>query len=656
MTTDINQTLKKTGVCQLRHCNQHVPGEALLHKNLVPLGSAKLSRYTRILARSSRTFVMQPWLRLLIMCLSLAGVIPLTQASLQEKSPVRSTLISSVTATGSQETVLLGVRFELQPGWKLYAPPPLFQEDAASRHPVFDWSGSQNLEKVHLHWPPAQPLSSETSPLKGYTRSFILPFTVNLTKPGEALKIRGRVSMIACHIQCVPVTQELSLDLPQGVATPTPEAEQVLKARLPKDSQASQASSSLGWILFVAFIGGVILNFMPCVLPVLSLKLRSFTATKGTVTVSLRSKSFASFGGIVVSFLGLAGVAILVERSGEMFGWGFHFQSPPFLIFMLVLLLFFAKSLWKGSPLDLPPFLNQKLHSLLGSKARERQVLLENFLSGMFATLLATPCTAPFLGTALAYALSRGPFEIILLFTTMGIGFALPYGLLCLMPASKVRLPKPGLWMERLSQVFAVLLLGTAVWIGWVLSQFFGLMLTLFSAVGVAGLIFAMPEKKSLTRNSKGLFITYRLAILALLAPLLLKAPRSQQPLQEEGWEIFDAEKIPHLVQAGKTVFVDITATWCLTCQANKTLVLKTKPVLKALSGEHIIKMRGDWTRPNSHIKAYLHGFNRYGIPFNIVYGPQHPEGLLLPELLTQVAVLKALKQARGEKTDPKGK
>lgn len=591
---------------------------------------------------------------------SLAGVVPFAQALQQEKAPVSCTLVSSVTGTGGQDSLLAGLKVDLDPGWKLYAPPsdqPL-QEGALPQHPVFDWEKQVNIHHIHLHWPPGKNLDPDQASgladndtlknLKIYDRSFLLPMTLDLEHPHQGLNLRGKVSLIACATQCIPVTLDLSLEIPAGPASPTLEADALTQARLGGDQKAVASSpaslSTLLWMLFVGFLGGALLNFMPCVLPVLSLKLRSFLAQHSfpSQAASLPQKAGASLLGILVSFWGLGAAAILIERSGELFGWGFHFQSPAFLGFMTIVLLFLARSLWKGGTFDLPLFLKNRLQRVLGSQAKNRQDLAENFLTGMFATLLATPCTAPLLGTALAYALSRGPGEILLLFTLMGLGFGFPYLILLFVPASRVWLPKPGPWMETLSKGFALLLLATFIWIA-------GLLLKLVAPTDAVTFFVLLLISVSLITLPPAQSSLKKAGFICFLGLLILTSTLSPPPLHDtdlgEGWEPFDESKIASYLAEGKTVFVDVTASWCLTCQVNKKLVLDRPPVKDLLSQTNMIKMRADWTQSNPVIASYLKSFQRHGIPFNVVYSQKAPQGNVLPELLTSEAVLKALQK-----------
>lgn len=589
---------------------------------------------------------------LIFLFLTLAGVVPSAQALQQEKQPVLCKLVSSVTGTGAQDSVLVGAKIEIEPGWKIYAPDPnaSANPDEFARHPVFEWRKLENIKEIHFHWPGGELISDDADLelVKGYTKSFVLPLTLDLRHPHKGVSLHGTVSMIACSTQCIPVSIDLSLSIPEGIASKTIDADDIVAARVGQNSPETEQKVSifsLLWMMLVAFIGGALLNFMPCVLPVLSLKLRSFLSTNNTSqkTASLQEKAGASLLGIMTSFWGLALAAILIERSGDLFGWGLHFQSPAFLGFMAILLFFFGKSLWKGGSFDLPNSFKQRLQTLLGNKTQQKQEWAENFLTGMFATLLATPCTAPFLGTALAYALSQGPYEIGLLFTLMGLGFAFPYLIFLFVPASKLWLPKPGPWMETLSKGFALLLFGTLLWVGWLLTKLldWGQLLQFLILLVLTGVFTILGQNKKFFRRAG-------FALLGVLAVTTAKLSPSKTVAKLElsqGWDFFEEDKIAEYVAQGKTVFVDVTASWCLTCQANKKLVLDVNPVKKALSCPNVIKMRADWTQPNPKITAYLKSFHRHGIPFNIIYTPKHPKGYVLPELLSSEEILKVIEK-----------
>ena len=249
----------------------------------------------------------------------------------------------------------------------------------------------------------------------------------------------------------------------------------------------------------------------------------------------------------------------------------------------------FAANLWGWFEFRLPDRLNQRL-ATLGSHDHD----VGDFLSGAFATLLATPCTAPFLGTAVGFALGSDAAVMLGIFTSMGLGMALPYLLVAAFPALATKMPKPGAWMKRLRQLLGFALFATALWLGYVL------------------LVPWLPQER------------------------------------DQRWQPFVEAVIADKVATGHVVFVDVTASWCATCQTNKQLVLYQSPVQERLFGGKIIAMQADWTKPDPAIAAYLKSFSRAGIPFNAVYGPGAPQGLVLPELLTASAVLQALDKAAG--------
>jgi suppressor for copper-sensitivity B len=311
-----------------------------------------------------------------------------------------------------------------------------------------------------------------------------------------------------------------------------------------------------------------------------------------------------------------------------------QFQDPLFLIVLAVLLVLFACNLWGFFEVPLPRSV---------AAVAERGAL-GNVATGAFATLLATPCSAPFVGTALGFALAAGPLEIIAIFLALGIGMAAPYLLVAAVPGMARALPRPGRWMIYLRWVLGALLLGTAFWLLAVLSGEFGLRAALAIALllGFAALTLAVLHEPV----SRAMLVGA-----ALLGALFV--PRLTPPLRgvtvaSGPWQAFDPGAIGGLVRDGDVVMVDVTADWCLTCKVNERLVLDRAPVSDDLAKPGVVAMRADWTRPNPAIDAYLARFRRVGIPFNVVYGPAAPGGLPLPELLTTRIVTEALAEAAG--------
>ena len=409
---------------------------------------------------------------------------------------------------------------------------------------------------------------------------------------------------------------------------------------------------SLLVILGLALLGGLILNLMPCVLPVLSIKLLSVVKQSGRARGEIRTSFLVTSAGIVSSFLVLAGIAMALKSAGLAAGWGIQFQQPLFLAFMALVVMLFAYNLFGLFEIGLPSWLAD-LAMVGGGKVtatgQPQHSLAGDFSTGVFATLLATPCSAPFLGTAIGFALARGPAEILLIFATLGLGLALPYLLVAAVPGLARLLPRPGAWMVRLRRVLAVVLVATAVWLLSVLAA--QVSLTAAAVVGLllAGLAPLFFLRDRLARPAMPIAISL-LALAAVVAPAGFAAPEHPPATAKADgdWRPLDVSRIDALVAEGKVVFVDVTADWCLTCIVNKTLVIDSEQVALRLSDDSVVTMRGDWTLPSDEISAYLESFGRYGIPFNAVYGPGALDGETLPELLTVDAVLQALDSAGG--------
>ena len=414
---------------------------------------------------------------------------------------------------------------------------------------------------------------------------------------------------------------------------------------LPPDAPRAAAVQevSLLVVLGLALIGGLILNLMPCVLPVLSIKLLSVVSHGGREAGPVRVSFIASAAGILVSFLVLAAVAIALKAGGMAAGWGIQFQQPLFLTAMAVVVSLFAANLFGFFEIPLP----RALADLAGGRGGEGHGLASHFLTGAFATLLATPCSAPFLGTAVGFALARGVVEILLVFTALGLGLALPYLLVAAFPGLATRLPRPGPWMVTLRRILGLALVATAVWLLSVLAVQIGLTATLIvGALLIAlGLVLALARRLPRPAVLGAVLVA---AVGAFLTPAAFDArsPAIQASKDAGQWEPFDQARIAELVASGATVFVDVTADWCITCQVNKTLVIDSDAVSEVLGNGEVIAMRADWTLPSQEISDYLASFGRYGIPFNAVYGPGAPQGEPLPELLSVDAVLGALERA----------
>jgi suppressor for copper-sensitivity B len=391
----------------------------------------------------------------------------------------------------------------------------------------------------------------------------------------------------------------------------------------------------------VALLGGLILNVMPCVLPVLSMKLLSVAGQLGRSRGAVRRGFLTTAAGIVTMFLLLAGALIALRSAGLAIGWGIQFQQPLFLVAMAAIVTLFACNLAGLFEIALPQFLGGL--ATVGA-AREREGgHLGDFATGAFATLLATPCSAPFLGTAVGFALAGDAGDILIVFLALGIGLALPYLAVAALPGLASRLPRPGRWMLTLRRILAVCLAATALWLLWVLAAQIG---TPAALAALAALLLLPVLLKWVTWPGLRRGGLAAALVLAVALPTALSRPLVSSGADGALWRGFDRAAIDRAVKAGKTVFVDVTAEWCLNCKLNERIVLQSDAVARRLAAGDVVAMRADWTRPNAAIAAFLRSFDRYGIPFYAVYGPATPSGQPLAEILTPSAVLAALDRA----------
>lgn len=406
---------------------------------------------------------------------------------------------------------------------------------------------------------------------------------------------------------------------------------------------------TLIWIALASFLGGLILNVMPCVLPVLSIKLSSVMKHGEQDRRTVRLGFLAAAAGALTFMWGLALILFLLQRAGVVVGWGLQFQNPVFLAAMVLLLSIFSANMFGGFEFNLPSGLQTRL-----ANSGRGHGHVADFLTGMFAAVMATPCSAPFLGTAIAFALAGRGIDIFIVFTSLGVGLAVPYLVVAALPGSVALLPRPGRWMLALKLVLGALLMATVAWLLWVMVGVAGTA----AAAAAGGLSLALVIALSILRLPS--FVRWPIvavcAGLALIAvPRLTETEAAEVAVSSLRWEAFDRAEIARRVSRGQVVFVDVTADWCLTCKANKALVIERDPVLTALRSEGTVAMQADWTRPDESISRYLESFGRYGIPFNAVYGPGAPDGIVLSEILSSDAVIEALHSAAGGQTITSG-
>ena len=430
-----------------------------------------------------------------------------------------------------------------------------------------------------------------------------------------------------------------TVDMPlmAGTVAPAPAAAATTNA---------SASMSLLAALSAALLGGLILNLMPCVFPVLSLKLIGL-AQHRTHSGPMAAHGIAFAAGVVLSFVLLAGLLIALQKAGSALGWGFQLQTPwvvaslTVLFFLIGLNLLGVYEFTFGSGVA-----NTRAADSLTAKSDWRG----SFGTGVLAVIVASPCTAPFMSAALGYAITQPAAIALSVFAALGVGMALPYLLLTLFPALLAKLPRPGRWMELFKQFMAFPMFATCVWLLWVLAQQVdangvALALGVLVAIGFSVWAFGLSQRGSYVFR----WVALAGAVLAALTFAPLATSEQTATARSTGgasWVEYSPEKLAQLTSEGKPVFVDFTAAWCVTCQVNKRVALNTDKVVSRFAAEGIIRMKADWTNRDERITKALAEFGRNGVPLYVLYDTSgHPT--VLPEILTEGTVLAALDKVK---------
>jgi len=395
------------------------------------------------------------------------------------------------------------------------------------------------------------------------------------------------------------------------------------------------AASTLWSVVLLALLGGLILNLMPCVLPVLAIKLSSLVQQQGQTQRQTRQQFLASSAGIIFSFLLLALLMTGLRLSGQALGWGIQFQSSGFLLVMVLVMFLFSASLFDLLHFRLPSGLNTTLAT------RGSDGLLGHFGQGAFATLLATPCSAPFLGTAVAYALTAPLPQLWLLFVALGVGMSLPWLLVAALPGMARCLPRPGRWMVHLRSVLGLFMLLATFWLVTLLIPHWGATFALMLALTLLVVLCIWLVKQQALQQAGVVLITLT------LAGALFLMTRIEPEEDSLHWLPLTEAALNQALEQDKRVFIDVTADWCITCKVNKSRVLNQPDVRAALKADDVVLLRGDWTQPDAAIGEFLRRRDRVAIPFNQIYGPALPQGQILSPLLTREAVISTLSEAK---------
>jgi thiol:disulfide interchange protein len=394
----------------------------------------------------------------------------------------------------------------------------------------------------------------------------------------------------------------------------------------------------------LAFLGGMILNLMPCVFPVLFIKGLSLVQASGEEKHKLLGHGLVYSAGIVVSFWVLVGALLGLRAAGATLGWGFQFQSPIFVALMAGLLFFLGLSLAGQFEIGLT------LTSAGGSLA-QKQGYTGSFFTGVLAVIVATPCTAPFMGAAVGFALAQSATVTFAIFTALALGLAAPYLLLTVQPAWTRLLPRPGAWMEVLKQATAVPIFATVIWLAWVLAQTRGAtgvaaLLATFLLLAIAGWILGRWPAKRVPSIAAGLVVVVAVAacvygVNMLAAPVTAGAGSAESAGSR--WEPWSQAAVDKYRAQGRPVFVDFTASWCLSCQVNERVALRTDQVDAAFKKANVALLKADWTSHDDAISQVLTSFGRSGVPAYALYASNQDAPVLLPEVLTPGIVIDAL-------------
>ena len=483
-----------------------------------------------------------------------------------------------------------------------------------------------------IAWPPSQPhVDEHFGQVQVYFDAVDVPLPVLRTDTGT-MPATLTVTFQGCQEEGIcypPMTRTVALQLPAGGA---------LAAEPARETPPARAATPLWAALLLALGGGLILNLMPCVLPVLSLKAVSLAQGGGQA----KRQALWYAAGVLASFAAVGVIALALRQAGLALGWGFQLQQPGVVAALALVMVAIGLSL-------------SGVVTFGASLAGTGQTLTEksgpagDFFTGVLAVVVASPCTAPFMGTALAFAFAASPAVAILVFVFLGLGLALPFLLIGFVPALANRLPRPGAWMDTFKQVLAFPMYLTAVWLLWVLAKQRGadaIGLVLVGAV-VLALGLWWWEKASWRERVLPRVLAAALVLASLWTVVMVQrmpAPE-RAAAAEAGVVAYSADALAQLRRDGRVVFVNMTADWCVTCKANEKTVLARDGFRTALDAAGAVYMKGDWTDVDPAITAFLESHGAVGVPLYVVY-PRQGEPVVLPSVLTQATVERALAEA----------
>ena len=572
----------------------------------------------------------------------------------QFRPPSKASLeaVADLTSYAPGESVRIAAVITVDDGWHIQSHTPSFDylipTEIAFELPA-DWPQPDVSYPDHVMWQ----FEFAADPLAVYEHEAVVH--AELDVPADA--VAGTVEVLveltyqACDdIQCLPpITAEATVSLEIG-ATGEATGHPAFESTPAPPTGASSGALGLFAALIAALLGGLILNGMPCVLPIVSLKLFGLAQASGRPRREITAGALMTTLGILVSFWVLAAATLLARSAGQAVGWGIQFQNPLFVTFLALVLTLFSLNIWGVFEIQLP----QAISNRLGGGQSEGYS--GHFFSGVFATLMATPCSAPFLGTAVGFALSQPATTIVATFTAVGVGLAAPYLLLAAVPNVTRLLPRPGEWMATLRGIMGFLIAGTTVWLLYVLAAQMDSARLAFVEVGLLVLaLFVWLQGRS--RGAAPRILGRVGAVAAALFVLVLANGASAHSggggagagiERVLNWVPFDPVQAVTLADEGRLVFVDVTADWCATCKVNERLVLETEETAALFARYDVVAMQADWTNRDDGIARYLASFGRYGIPFYALYRPnQAPH--VFSELLRKGRLEETIRSSAGD-------
>jgi thiol:disulfide interchange protein len=485
--------------------------------------------------------------------------------------------------------------------------------------------GAPNFPDGILKWD--EYFEADVVVYSGQTR-FEVPFTSDNPQFQIQLESQGCADAGLCY---PPRKQVIDIDLTTGTAIVSEATNRATKTA----AIDNIASTPLWLILLFAMGGGLILNLMPCVFPVLSIKVLSFTQQHQTI-IDRQRHGLAYTAGVIGSFVAIAAIMLSLRAGGEAIGWGFQLQSPGFVLFLVYLFMLLGLSLSGYMQLF------SGLMSI-GQSSNTNNGLRSSFMTGVLATTVASPCTAPFMGPALGFAISQTSAVALLVFAFLGLGMALPFVLLTLVPSLTQKLPRPGQWMDNLKQFLAFPMYLTAIWLLWVVGRQTGVDIVIATCVGLILMVMAIWLWQLAGQNN-----SYGLT--KALASGLFVAAIAYPSFKLEGndpakWQDYSPERLAALRQSGEAVFINLSADWCITCLVNERIAMGDA-FYKALEDNSITYLKGDWTHKDPEITQLLNQYNRNGVPLYLVFPKGSGSAEILPQLLTKTSLIDALERA----------